>query len=225
MNNAPPSARVHRERGAVGAAERAAPEQPQRQHRMRAPALDHEERRDRARRRRPPTRAPAHRSRDRSRSAPSTASRARPRRERAPSRRAAVAMSARDSGTWRSVIATATIASGTLMRNTQRHENVSISQPPTNGPIALATPARPDHAPIARPRSTSWNEEPMIARLPGTSSAPAAPCTAREIASAVASGATAHATLATVNDDETGHEDPLADRSGRRARRRTATRR
>ena len=48
----------------------------------------------------------------------------------------------------------------------------------------------------------------MIARLPGTRSAPAAPCTARAIASTVAFGATAHATLATVNDDEAGHEHP-----------------
>ena len=38
---------------------------------------------------------------------------------------------------------------GTLMRNTHRHENVSINQPPTNGPTALAMPARPAHAPIA----------------------------------------------------------------------------
>ena len=40
---------------------------------------------------------------------------------------------------------------------------------------ARATPASPDQAPMARPRSALWNDEPMIARLPGTSSAPAAP--------------------------------------------------
>ena len=118
--------------------------------------------------------------------------------------------SARDSGTWRTVIATATTASGTLMRNTHRHENASINQPPTNGPTALATPASPAHAPIARPRSTSWNAEPMIARLPGTSSAPAAPWNARAIASTVASDASAHATDASGERHEPGEEDPAA---------------
>ena len=85
-------------------------------------------------------------------------------------------------------MSTAATASGTLTMNTHRHENVSISQPPTNGPTALEIPARPDQAPMARPRSSSWNAEPMIARLPGTRSAPAAPCTARDAASTVASG-------------------------------------
>ncbi len=64
--------------------------------------------------------------------------------------------------------------------------------------------------PIARPRSTSWNDEPMIAKLPGTSSAPAAPWNAREIASTVAFGAAAHTTLATVNEHEADHEHPPA---------------
>ena len=43
---------------------------------------------------------------------------------------------------------------GRLMRNTARHDTASISQPPRNGPTAVATPASPDHAPIARPRSS-----------------------------------------------------------------------
>jgi hypothetical protein len=37
------------------------------------------------------------------------------------------------------------------MRNTSRHETASTSQPPRNGPIDVATPVRPDHAPIAEP--------------------------------------------------------------------------
>ena len=45
---------------------------------------------------------------------------------------------------------TATIAIGTFTRKTHRHENVSISQPPRNGPTAPEIPARPDQAPMAR---------------------------------------------------------------------------
>ena len=48
MNSAPPERAVHRERGCVGAAELPVPEQPERKHRMRAPVLHDEERRDRA---------------------------------------------------------------------------------------------------------------------------------------------------------------------------------
>src|SRR4051795_3585045 len=45
--------------------------------------------------------------------------------------------------------------------------------------MALASPARPDHAPMARSRSSAVNDAAMSARLPGTSRAAATPCRAR----------------------------------------------
>ena len=59
-----------------------------------------------------------------------------------------------------------------------------------NGPTAVATPANPDHAPMARPRSSRRNDAEMIARLPGTRSAAAAPCTARAAIRRSSDGAT-----------------------------------
>ena len=53
------------------------------------------------------------------------------------------------------------------MKNTSRHDTESMSYPPRNGPAAVATPPSPDHAPIAAPRSSGWNDAEMIARLPG----------------------------------------------------------
>ena len=103
-----------------------------------------------------------------------------------------------DSGTWRSVMATATAAMGTLMRKISRHDHAWTSQPPMKGPTALATPASADQAPTAWPRSSGWNDAEMIARLPGTRSAPPAPCRARAKVSQVAVGARAHRTDATV---------------------------
>ena len=65
------------------------------------------------------------------------------------------------------------------MKKMSRHDTASMSHPPTNGPSAPATPASPDHAPMARPRSSGWKLAEMSARLPGTRSAAPAPCTAR----------------------------------------------
>ena len=44
------------------------------------------------------------------------------------------------------MITTAT-ATGTLMKKINRQETALISQPPRNGPMADATPPRPDHGP------------------------------------------------------------------------------
>ena len=82
-------------------------------------------------------------------SAPATSNRRRP----APVREAS---SSRLSGTQRSAASTTGTASGRLMKKIHRQERASISQPPTSGPSAVETPASPDHAPIARPRSSGW---------------------------------------------------------------------
>ena len=96
---------------------------------------------------------------------------------------------ARDSGTWRAVISTTAAVSGTLMKNTSRHETAAINHPPTKGPAAAATPLSPDHAPIARGRSCETNDACNSARLPGVSSAPPTPCSPRASTSVLASGA------------------------------------
>ena len=53
------------------------------------------------------------------------------------------------------------------MKKISRHDTASISQPPTKGPIALATPASPDHAPIARPRSSGMERRRDDREAPG----------------------------------------------------------
>ena len=85
------------------------------------------------------------------------------------------------------------------MRNTQRHDAIPINQPPRNGPIAVATPPRPDHAPIARARSCAANVAWIIARLPGVSSAAPTPCSARAAMSSGADGASPHSSDASAN--------------------------
>ena len=85
------------------------------------------------------------------------------------------------------------------MRKTNRHDATSTSQPPTNGPIAVATPPSPDQAPIARARSSGANDAWIIARLPGVSSAPPTPCSARAAISSGAVGASPQSSDASAN--------------------------
>ena len=103
------------------------------------------------------------------------------------------------SGTCLAAMAMTTAASGRLMKNTSRQDTASISHPPRNGPIAVATPPRPDHAPMAAIRSSSANEACRMARLPGVSSAPPTPCRARAAISTPAVGATPHSSDAAAN--------------------------
>jgi hypothetical protein len=110
-----------------------------------------------------------------------------------------VAASSRLSGTYRSVTATTSAASGRLMRNTHRHPGPSMSQPPTNGPAAEATPASPDQAPTARARSSGANDAWMSAKDPGVSSAPPMPCRMRAATSQPIVGASAHSSEAAAN--------------------------
>ena len=109
------------------------------------------------------------------------------------------ASGSRVSGTWRIVTQITTAASGTLMTKISRHDTDWISQPPTNGPIAVVMPAKPDHAPIAAARSWRRKLASRIARLPGVSSAPPTPWNARARMRSPDVGATAHASDATAN--------------------------
>ena len=63
----------------------------------------------------------------------------------------------------------------------------------------MATPPSPDQAPIARARSVETNDAWIIARLPGVSSAPPTPCSAREATRTSALGASPQASEAAAN--------------------------
>ncbi len=52
-----------------------------------------------------------------------------------------------------------------------------------NGPAAAAIPAMPAQVPIALARSSRANEDWMIARAPGATSAAATPCSTRNATS------------------------------------------
>ena len=122
----------------------------------------------------------------------------------------APACSSRDSGTCTDAIHTAAAAIGRLMTNTSRHDTESMSQPPRNGPRAVAMAARPDHAPMARPRSPGRNDADTMARLLGTTSAAATPCRQRAAISEPMSGAIAHTSDVTANATTPMREDLAA---------------
>jgi hypothetical protein len=86
-----------------------------------------------------------------------------------------------------------------LSQKIERQPTMSTSQPPASGPIAVVTPASPDHRPIAAPRSSVTNDAEMIARLPGVRSAAPMPCSPRAATSISIDGASAHSTDAVAN--------------------------
>ena len=89
------------------------------------------------------------------------------------------------------------ITNGTLMAKIQRHEAVSISQPPMNGPMTVAIPAHAVHDPIAPPRSLGVNAITITASALGVSSAPKMPWSARAATSVSIVGAIAQSSDAT----------------------------
>src|SRR6516164_4541316 len=103
------------------------------------------------------------------------------------------------SGTCQVLMATTATAIGRLMKNTSRQDTALISHPPRNGPMAVATPPKPDHAPIAAERSSWAKDACNMDRLPGVSSAPPTPCRARAAISTPAVGASPHSSEATAN--------------------------
>ena len=56
------------------------------------------------------------------------------------------------SGICQSEMAITAAASGRLMKNTQRHEACSTSQPPRTGPTAVVIAVKPDQVPMRLPR-------------------------------------------------------------------------
>ena len=85
------------------------------------------------------------------------------------------------------------------MRKTSRQLTASTSTPPRNGPIRPAIPASDDHSPMRRARSAGRNEDWISARLPGVSSAPPTPCSARAATSCPAFWASPQSSEAAAN--------------------------
>ncbi len=86
------------------------------------------------------------------------------------------AVARRFSGILQSDIVITAAAIGRLMKNAQRQEACSTSQPPRTGPTAVVIAVNPDHVPMAWPRLFSSKDVLIIARLPGTRSAAPTPC-------------------------------------------------
>ncbi len=81
---------------------------------------------------------------------------------------------------------------GTLSAKIQRHDALSMSQPPRNGAITVAIPDHAVHEPIAAPRSSGANAATITASALGASSAPKIPCSTRAATSTSMLGASAH---------------------------------
>ncbi len=100
----------------------------------------------------------------------------------------------------RSDSATTSAASGTFRKNAARQLTCSISHPPSTGPMAAVIELKPDHTPMARPRSASSKVALMMARLPGTRNAAPMPWSARPAIRAAGEVATPHKIDAAVKD-------------------------
>ncbi len=108
-------------------------------------------------------------------------------------------VSSRLSGTPRHAIANTSSVSGRLMTNTHRHDACCASHPPSTGPIAPIIEPKPDHVPIARPRSVPVNVALISASDSGIAHAAPIPCTHRAAIKACTSPANAHAADASAN--------------------------
>jgi hypothetical protein len=88
---------------------------------------------------------------------------------------------------------------GTFRKNTDPHPRCSTIRPPTVGPRASARPDMPAHRPIALARSWGGNVTVMMESVPGMSSAPPTPWSARKPISHEVEGESAHPNDASVN--------------------------
>ena len=82
---------------------------------------------------------------------------------------------------------------GTFSQKIHCQEIPSTTAPPTSGPIAIASPPIPPHAPRARPRRSGGIAAESKVRVSGVTIAPPTPCAARPTSSALALGASAAA--------------------------------
>ena len=103
------------------------------------------------------------------------------------------------SGTWARARTTTATDSGRLSQKAARQPSVSISMPPSAGPMAVVIADAPAHVPMARPRRSGGKAAERIARLCGTRSAAPKPWTARAAISQPTVGARAQASEASAN--------------------------
>ena len=87
-----------------------------------------------------------------------------------------------------------TAISGRLTQKIARQESASIRAPPPAGPSTVAIPVQAVQVPTALPRAAPSKVAATIASEPGTSSAPATPCSARAPIRSSTEGATAQST-------------------------------
>jgi hypothetical protein len=90
-----------------------------------------------------------------------------------------------------SVSATVAAISGRLTQKIARQESSPISAPPPAGPSTVAIPVQAVQVPTALPRASPSKVAATIASEPGTSSAPATPCSPRAPTRSSSEGATA----------------------------------
>src|ERR1700728_804866 len=153
-------------------------EQPERDHRLRGPALPGDEHGDRHGAQISAA-APAETS-----TSPGMSSRVRgPRLSASPSR----------------APATAATPTGTFTQNTQCQDSPWVTAPPISGPTATPRPEIPPQMPMMAPRRSAGKAEVRIVRLSGVMNAAPSPCTARAVISSPTSGASAQAADAVVN--------------------------
>src|SRR6185369_17873568 len=91
----------------------------------------------------------------------------------------------------RSVTASVTSATGTIVAKATRQDPASTNQPPSIGLTAPTSEVAADHVPMAAPRSARGNAPLRSARLFGTRKAAERPCAARAAMSHAAFGARA----------------------------------
>ena len=130
-----------------------------------------------------------------------------------------------DSGISVATAIRASTATGTLIRKTDPHQNLSSSQPPSSGPTGKPRNVAPITTAMARGRSSSVNRTGITAMDIGRITAAPSPRMARAAISSPAEVAKAHASGA---DAEHGQGDqqhplaaqPVAEHPGRQQRRR-----
>src|SRR5579872_4318973 len=103
------------------------------------------------------------------------------------------------SGTFHRVSHATARPSGTLIKNTHLHDPYWVNNPPNTGPIAAVIEVKPDHVPIARPRSSLGKLALIKAKLPGTSNVPPIPWRPLAMISCRMLGANPHQVEATEN--------------------------
>ena len=106
------------------------------------------------------------------------------------------------------VSTTVAAISGRLTQKIARQESSPIRAPPPAGPSTVAIPVQAVQVPTALPRSAPSKVAATIASEPGTSSAPAIPCSARAPTRNSSEGASAQSAEVAPKATQAGDEHP-----------------